>query len=195
MTYNNYRFVLDGSDGSASSLALSPATPAVTTAVITLTPGAAALSLSPAAPLLALSPAIPATQPPKHALAAAAWPVMFVRSGERGPARVVRLKAIAIPAKQPDELAPADAEKIVRQLSAETKNIVVIPYGEKRAAQRRITRRQIELCVQKGTIVEGPFVINHGQWQMNLFRHAAGEEITCVVAIEWATKVLVINAF
>jgi hypothetical protein len=28
---------------------------------------------------------------------------------------------------------------------------------------------------------------------MNLFRHAAGEELTCVVAIEWATKVLVIN--
>jgi hypothetical protein len=30
---------------------------------------------------------------------------------------------------------------------------------------------------------------------MNLYRHAAGEEITCVVAIEWATNVVVITAF
>jgi hypothetical protein len=35
----------------------------------------------------------------------------------------------------------------------------------------------------------------HGQWQMNLFRHAAGEEITCVVAIDWATRLLVITTF
>jgi hypothetical protein len=28
---------------------------------------------------------------------------------------------------------------------------------------------------------------------MNFYRHAAGEEVTCVVAIEWATKLLIIN--
>lgn len=46
-----------------------------------------------------------------------------------------------------------------------------------------------------GTIVEGPFVNAHGHWQMNLYRHAAGEGPTCVVAIDWPAKVLVINAF
>jgi len=31
---------------------------------------------------------------------------------------------------------------------------------------------------------------------MNLYRHAAGEEITCVLAIDWCSnKLLVINAF
>jgi hypothetical protein len=80
-------------------------------------------------------------------------------------------------------------------LAAETDNIVVIPYGKAKAKTRRITRRQIELCVQKGTPTEGPFLNRYGNWQMNLYRHAAGEEITCVVAIEWATRVLVINAF
>jgi hypothetical protein len=100
-----------------------------------------------------------------------------------------------IPADQPDRLSAALALKVVRLIAADTDNIVVIPYGRWRAQQRNITRRQIELCVQKGTIVEGPFLNQHGNWQMNFYRHAAGEEITCVVAIDWATRVLVINAF
>jgi hypothetical protein len=46
-----------------------------------------------------------------------------------------------------------------------------------------------------GTIAEGPFLNPHGNWQMNLYRHASGEELTCVVAIDWPRKLLVINAF
>lgn len=100
-------------------------------------------------------------------------------------------------AEQPDRLSRSEAEKIVRVLAAETVRIVVHPYGAKRAKQRRppITRRQIELCVQRGTISEGPFLSQYGKWKMNFFRHAAGEQITCVVEIEWATKLLIINAF
>ena len=84
---------------------------------------------------------------------------------------------------------------MIRELAADTSRIVIIPYGKRKSRRRGITRRQIELCVQKGTITEGPFVNLKGNWQVNLYRHAAGEELTCVVAIDWATKVLVINAF
>jgi hypothetical protein len=112
-----------------------------------------------------------------------------------GPSPVVRADQRAIPREQPDRLSSALALKVVRLIAADTDNIVVIPYGRWRAQQRKITRRQIELCVQKGTIVEGPFFNQHGNWQMNFYRHAAGEEVTCVVAIDWATRVLVINAF
>jgi Domain of unknown function (DUF4258) len=112
-----------------------------------------------------------------------------------GPLPVVRPEQRAIPREQPAHLSAALALKVVRLIAADTDNIVVIPYGRRRAQQRNITRRQIELCVQKGTIVEGPFLNQHGNWQMNFYRHAAGEEVTCVVAIEWATRVLVINAF
>jgi hypothetical protein len=110
-------------------------------------------------------------------------------------AEVVTLQSAVIPPDQPDRLSAPEALRVVRILSADTANIVVIPYGAKRAKQRRITRRQIELCVQRGTISEGPFVNPHGNWQLNFCRRAAGEEITCVVAIEWATKLLVINTF
>jgi hypothetical protein len=95
----------------------------------------------------------------------------------------------------PLKLTPASAIQVIRELAVDTNNIVIIGYGKRRTRERRISRRQVELCVQKGTITEGPFMNQHGHWQMNLYRHAAGEEITCVVAIEWRTKLLVINAF
>jgi hypothetical protein len=110
-------------------------------------------------------------------------------------AKVIPLKGRDIPSEQPGNLSKADALKVVRLLAANTENIVLIPYGRRKAASRRIGRRQIELCVQKGTPTEGPILNQHGHWQMNLYRHAAGEEITCVVAIDWVTRILVINAF
>ena len=94
------------------------------------------------------------------------------------PSPIVPAGQRAFPREQPDHLSAALALKIVRLISADTDNIVVIPYGRRRAQQRNITRRQMELCVQRGTIVEGPFLNQHGNWQMNLYRHAAGEEIT-----------------
>ena len=80
-------------------------------------------------------------------------------------------------------------------MAADSDNIVIIGHGKDRARQRRINRTQIERCVRGGTISEGPFLNAYGNWQVNLYRHAAGEEITCVVAIEWATRLLVISVF
>ena len=112
-------------------------------------------------------------------------------------AEVVPLLSAAIPAEQPARLSAPEALRVVRLLAADTANIVVHPYGARRAKERRppISRRQIELCVQRGTIVEGPSLSQFGKWKMNFYRHAAGEQITCVVEIEWATKLLIINAF
>jgi hypothetical protein len=85
--------------------------------------------------------------------------------------------------------------RLVRMIAADSNKIVVIKHAKKRRMQRFITRPQIERCVQKGTITEGPFINGFGNWQMNLTRHTAGEQITCVVAIDWATRILVITTF
>lgn len=95
----------------------------------------------------------------------------------------------------PMRLSEPEALKLIREISVDTRNIVVISHAKKRRFQRRISRRQIEICVQKGVITEGPFVNQHGHWQVNLTRRAAGEEITCVVAIELASRLLVITTF
>jgi hypothetical protein len=94
---------------------------------------------------------------------------------EGAPTELVRLNLPAMSEAQPARLSSADALRIVRALATNTDNIVIIPYGAKKAKMRKVTRRQIELCVQKGTISEGPFVNGHGHWQMNLYRHAGGK--------------------
>jgi hypothetical protein len=129
-----------------------------------------------------------ASEPPKAA-------PIFVCARPTSSADVIPIRAREVPSEQPPDLNRADALKMIRALAAVTENIVVIPYGRKKAGRRGVTRRQIELCVQKGTPTEGPFLNQHGNWQMNLYRHAAGEELTCVVAIDWPSQVLVINAF
>lgn len=95
----------------------------------------------------------------------------------------------------PLKLTPQRAIEVIRRIASDTANIVVVGHAVKRQRQRRITRRQIELCIQKGTVSEGPFLNQHGNWQVNLYRHAAGEELTCTVAIDWATKLIVVTCF
>lgn len=36
---------------------------------------------------------------------------------------------------------------------------------------------------------------DHGNWQVTLYRHAAGEEMHCVVAIDLPAKVIVITVY
>jgi hypothetical protein len=95
----------------------------------------------------------------------------------------------------PSRLSAAEALTVIREIAVDSARIVLIPHAKKRSAQRSISRRQIERCCQEGTITEGPFLNGKGQWQATLYRHAAGEEVTCVVAIEWAVRLIVITAF
>ncbi|KSV93973.1 DUF4258 domain-containing protein [Sinorhizobium sp. GL28] len=95
----------------------------------------------------------------------------------------------------PFTLTTKQASDMIRKLAADTDNIVIIGHAQQRQKQRKVTRRQVELCVQRGTITEGPFLNQHGNWQVNLFRHAAGEEVTCTVAIEWASRLIVVTVF
>ncbi|ANN59636.1 hypothetical protein A9174_24915 [Mesorhizobium loti NZP2037] len=87
------------------------------------------------------------------------------------------------------------ALKMIKLLAADTNNIVIVAHARKRGRQRRISRRQVELCVQRGSICEGPIMNAKGHWQVNMYRHAAGEEMECVVAIDWGKSLIVITVF
>jgi hypothetical protein len=50
-------------------------------------------------------------------------------------------------------------------------------------------------CLAKGVITEGPFVNQYGNWQVNVSRLAAGEQITCAVAIEWQEQLVVVTVY
>jgi hypothetical protein len=95
----------------------------------------------------------------------------------------------------PPKVTTQAALRMIRELAADSSRIAILEHCRTRMVQRHITRKQVELCLQKGTICEGPYLNRLGNWQVNMHRHAAGEEITCSVAIEWAKRLLVITAF
>ncbi len=72
----------------------------------------------------------------------------------------------------------------IQALAADSANIVQLVEASKKAQKRGITRPQIECCVRKGTIQEGPFRNERGDWQATLYRHAAGEELRVVVILK-----------
>lgn len=69
----------------------------------------------------------------------------------------------------------------VRRIAANSANIVSLQSPAAKARRRNITRGQVENCCRRGTFEEGPFLNERGDWQVTMYRHAAGEEMRCVV--------------
>ncbi len=107
-------------------------------------------------------------------------------------ARVLPFKK---PSKERDHLSVHDALRLVKALAQDSKNVFVVAHAKQAQSKRKISRRQIMTCLQKGRVTEGPFRNIHGNWQVNVSRFAAGEEITCVVAIELDRQLIVITVF
>ena len=83
----------------------------------------------------------------------------------------------------------------IKRIAEDSANIVLLHHGKQRARQRRITRPQIEACIRKGYVEEGPFVNPHGNWQVTMCRRVAGEEVRCVIAVDPPKKILVITTY
>lgn len=72
----------------------------------------------------------------------------------------------------------------IRALAETSANIVILEGPKRKAKLRGITRPQVESCIRKGTIDEGPFQNERGDWQVTLYRHAAGEEMKVVIILK-----------
>jgi hypothetical protein len=72
----------------------------------------------------------------------------------------------------------------IRALAETSANIAILAAPKKKAKRRGITRPQVESCIRKGTIDEGPFRNERGDWQVTLYRHAAGEEMRVVIILK-----------
>lgn len=81
----------------------------------------------------------------------------------------------------------------IKELAQDSSRVVVTRHAIQRGAERNITRKQFETCVRTGYIDEGPFLNEHKNWQVTMVGYYAGEEITVVVAIEWASKLIVVT--
>lgn len=87
------------------------------------------------------------------------------------------------------------ARRHIREIAQDSSRVFVIPHGRKRGRQRNVSFKQIIDCLLKGTISEGPYMFVNGAWRCNVSRHAAGEEITCVVEFDLPARLLVVTVF
>ena len=97
--------------------------------------------------------------------------------------------------KQPDDLNAVAALAVVRRIAQDSSRVILVSHAMARQRTRHVTRRQIEVCLQRGVIDEGPFLNGHGHWQMTMRRNVAGDQVVSVVAIDWPDKVIVITVF
>ncbi|MBV5264485.1 DUF4258 domain-containing protein [Pinisolibacter aquiterrae] len=98
--------------------------------------------------------------------------------------------------EQPDDLDAHEARRIVRDLATNSARVSVLPHAQKRKRQRRISFEDILRVLRGGTVTEGPYIApKSGWWRFNVTGRSAGDEVTCVVEIEWKTKLLVVTVF
>jgi hypothetical protein len=95
--------------------------------------------------------------------------------------------------QRPDKLSRSDAIKLVRELAADSANVALTKHCRERMQERDVTLRQILDCLLKGIISDGPAIDINGNWKMDIYR--AIYDLTCVVAIEWRSRLIVITVF
>jgi hypothetical protein len=69
----------------------------------------------------------------------------------------------------------------MREIAKVSSKVIWLRGAREKAKKRGITRRQVEMCLLKGTFIDGPFRNERSDWQVTVQRHAAGEEIKVVV--------------
>ncbi|OAP43655.1 hypothetical protein ATC00_02030 [Sinorhizobium americanum] len=97
-------------------------------------------------------------------------------------------------APQPKKLSRQEFKNHVLKL-LETGQVKVTAHLRRDHPERAISFRQIEMCLEKGTVQTDPFLNAYGNWQGEIYRHMAGQELIVVAALEWEEQVIVITAF
>jgi hypothetical protein len=97
-------------------------------------------------------------------------------------------------APEPPKDAPS-AQRLIRSIAADSARVFVVPHGKKRQRKRNVSTKQVIDCLLKGTISEGPYLTSSGETRCNVRRHAAGEELTCVVEFDLPRGLLIVTVY
>lgn len=87
-------------------------------------------------------------------------------------------------------------DKIIETLrrAASNNNIIITHHAKQRMHERRILMRHVEVCLQKGDIVEGPYLSDKNDWKVTLRRTVAGMRIKVEVALNIDECAIVVTA-
>lgn len=98
--------------------------------------------------------------------------------------------------RQPDVLDIHEARRIVREIAEESARVAILPHAQKRKRQRRISLEDVLRVLRNGSVTEGPYIaLKSGWWRITMTGRSAGDEVSCVVEIEWKTRLLVVTVY
>lgn len=88
----------------------------------------------------------------------------------------------------PFGMARAHAERLIRSLSTDSRNLVIEPYFSMRMRERSITMTQVLITLREGHVNPGPKQDEYGEWRCRLRKRVAGRGVHVVVAISGDRK-------
>lgn len=89
----------------------------------------------------------------------------------------------------------ANAVKLLRDICADSANVILTVHASQRMRQRNITLTQVIACLTKGIVHEPVALDQHGHWKLTMERRAGGRQIQVAAAIDLPTRAIVITVF
>lgn len=65
------------------------------------------------------------------------------------------------------------------------------PHFRDRLRERDITMRQVLATIEKGDLIDGPKLDQHGDWRIKLKRYVAGRKVQIVLAVSHAKSTVI----
>lgn len=91
---------------------------------------------------------------------------------------------------------PADMARHVNRLASESSgNVILTDHAKERMQERNVTFKHIITCLQKGRVIEGPYLDLKGCWKCTMVRAVSGLEITVVTAVDFENKLIVVTTY
>lgn len=97
------------------------------------------------------------------------------------------------------DLTAPTALTIIRKLAANSGNVFLIQHAKKSMKKRHITRAQIDQCLLKGQITEGPYRdVGSGNWRVRMEHYVYGQCVRVIAELftnDLGEKILIITTF
>lgn len=84
---------------------------------------------------------------------------------------------------------------LVRELAADSGNVVFTNHALKRMRQRRVTPKAVIECLLKGVISEGPVLGIKGTWELAIERMGAGRKLRAACAIDLPERLILVTVY
>ncbi|NGP53233.1 DUF4258 domain-containing protein [Thioalkalivibrio sp. XN8] len=92
---------------------------------------------------------------------------------------------------------PGTARKHIRERASRPAGVLFVDHARKQMRRRDVDALQVQRCLLRGEITEGPYVpiaSRTGTWRCNIEANVSGDQLRVVVEIpEDATSILVIT--